>query len=46
MTAFRGSPGEIISGRIMPPLAGVTVVLDLGEDGEVTTQTNKSGHYR
>ena len=44
--AFLGSPGELIEGHVEPPLPNVTVVLDLGGDGQVTTYTDKSGHYR
>ena len=44
--AFLGSPGELIEGHVEPPLPNVTVVLDLGGDGQVTTYTDESGYYR
>ena len=46
VTAFQGSPGEVIEGRVEPALVGVMVRLDLGSDGHVTTHTNESGYYR
>ena len=38
--------GEVIEGKIEPALAGVAVVLDLGEAGQITTHTDEEGKYR
>lgn len=46
VTTFLGSPGELIEGKVEPPLANVTVVVDLGGEGQVTTYTDESGYYR
>lgn len=46
VSTFRGSPGELITGKVEPPLVNVTVMLDLGGDGQVTTYTDNSGYYR
>lgn len=43
---FQGSPGELIEGKVEPPLPNVTVVLDLGGDGQITTYTDESGSYK
>ena len=46
VTTFLGSPGELIEGKVEPSLANVTVVVDLGSEGQVTTYTDVSGYYR
>lgn len=46
VTALYGSPGILVEGVVQPPVPNVTVVVDLGEDGQVITYTDSSGQYR
>ena len=46
VTALHGSPGILVEGVVRPPVPNVTVVVDLGDDGQVVTYTDSSGQYR
>lgn len=46
MTGFHGSLGEIIEGKVLPALVGVTIVLKFGEGEEVRAMTDEAGMYR
>ena len=35
-----------MEGRVEPSLPNVTVVVDLGGDGQITTYTDNTGYYR
>lgn len=46
VSAFIGSPGLMVIGRIDPPLEGVTVTIQTEEEGVIRVTTNSQGQYR
>ena len=46
VSAFIGSPGLMVIGRIEPPLEGVTVTIQTEEEGVIAVTTNNQGQYR
>ncbi len=46
VTPFQGDLGEIVKGKIVPALAGVTVLLNFGKNDVVKVTTDSAGMYK